>query len=190
MNFMDVLVIQDVNLQEAYKMKFLLLLLPVLLFSDVGALTKVVDGDTLHFKTNNKKVKCRIAYIDTPESSNNNKLLKDIKNCKDVSAKDMISAGKSATRAAKRLLNIGSEYSYEVHGKDRYGRSICVVKINKQKTFNEQIILDGYAVPYRKYMNLSELRHYNAILTTARAGKKGLWKDRNEAVECLNSARH
>jgi len=55
-------------------MKFLIILLPLLLFSDVGILTKIVDGDTLYFRTYGKKVKCRIEYIDTPESRDNKKI--------------------------------------------------------------------------------------------------------------------
>lgn len=171
-------------------MKLLIfLVLPFVLFADTGTLVKVVDGDTLHFKTNNKIVKCRMQYIDTPESSDNTKNERDIKNCKGVSAKDMTSAGKSATRAAERLLTLEKEYSYEVNGKDRYGRSICVVKLESEKTFNEQMILNGYAVPYRQYMNQSEIRHYNTSLEKAKNEQVGLWKDRQNTIECLNKTR-
>ena len=141
----------------------LLLLLTIFLNADVGTLIEIVDGDTLNFKTNSQVIKCRIEYIDTPESSNNKKLKKDISKCKNISTKDMKSAGKSATRAAQRLLTLNKQYEYDVNGKDHYGRSICVVKLDGT-TFNEQMVLDGYAVPYRQYLNKSELRHYENIL--------------------------
>lgn len=169
-------------------MKLLIILLPILLFSDVGVLIKVVDGDTLYFTTNGKKVKCRIEYIDTPESGDNKKNKRDISNCRGIAAKDMTSAGKSATRAAKRLLTLKKQYLYRVSGKDRYGRSICVVKLDNS-TFNEQMILDGYAVPYRQYMNSSELKYYNMLLKKAKTEKVGLWRDRESIIECLNKAR-
>ena len=169
-------------------MKLLIILLPILLFSDVGTLTKIVDGDTLYFKTHNKKVKCRIEYIDTPESRDNKKNKRDISNCREITAKDMTSAGKSATRAARRLLTLKKQYSYSVSGKDRYGRSICVVKLGNS-TFNEQMILDGYAVPYRQYMNSSELKYYNMLLKKAKSEKVGLWRDRESMIECLDQAR-
>lgn len=169
-------------------LKFLILVIPFLLMADVGTLTKIVDGDTLYFKTNNKKVKCRIEYIDTPESRNNRKNKHDISKCRGITAKDMASAGKSATRAAKRLLTLKKQYSYSVHGKDRYGRSICVVKLNNS-TFNEQMVLNGYAVPYRHYMNSSELKYYNMLLKKAKTEKIGLWRDRESVIECLNRAR-
>ena len=169
-------------------MKLLIILLPILLFSDIGVLTKIVDGDTLYFKTNNQIVKCRIEYIDTPESRDNKKNKRDISNCRGITAKDMTSAGKSATRAAKRLLTLKKQYSYSVSGKDRYGRSICVVKLDNT-TFNEQMVLNGYAVPYRQYMNATELKYYSTLLEKAKSEKVGLWRDRETIIECLNRAR-
>ena len=170
-------------------MKILLIsILSLSLYADTGTLTKIVDGDTLHFKTNNKKVKCRIQHIDTPESSSNPKNKRDIKNCKNISEKDILAAGKSATRAARRLLTLNKQYEYEVNGKDRYKRSICVVKLDGI-TFNEQMILDGYAVPYRQYLNKTELDHYNSLLEQAKENRVGLWKDRREVIECLNQVR-
>ena len=136
-------------------MKLLIILLPILLCADVGVLTKIVDGDTLYFNTNNKVVKCRIKYIDTPESYMNNKLKKDIYKC-NVSKKDMKSAGKSATRYAKSILTLNKTYEYTVKGKDRYGRSICVVD-NGSTTFHEQMVIGGYASIFRYYMNKKEL---------------------------------
>ena len=169
-------------------MKLLIILLPILLFSDVGVLTKIVDGDTLYFKTNNKTVKCRVEYIDTPESKNNKKNKRDISNCRGITAKDMTSAGKIATRAVKRLLTLKKQYMYNVNGKDRYARSICVVKLDNT-TFNEQMVLNGYAVPYRQYMNSSELKRYNMLLKKAKSEKVGLWGDRESVIECLDRAR-
>ncbi len=171
-------------------LKFLILLIPFLLLVDTGILTKIVDGDTLYFKTNGKKVKCRIEYIDTPESKNNSKLKRDMKYCRNVSAKDMISAGKSATRAAKRLLKLRNTYSYQTHGKDRYGRSICDVQLDDTMTFNEAMVADGYAVPFRRYMTSDEKRYYNRVLEEARTQNRGLWKNYSREIECLNSARN
>jgi len=167
----------------------ILLIVPFLLIANTGILTKIVDGDTIYFKTNDKKIKCRIEYIDTPESKNNSKLKRDIKNCRGISVKDMISAGKSASRAAKRLLRPGYEYSYETHGKDRYGRSICNVQLDSETTFNEAMILNGYAVPFRRYMSSDKKRSFEEILKEAKNQKNGLWKTHNKAIHCLDCAR-
>jgi len=171
-------------------LKYLFLFISTLLLSDTGKLIKIVDGDTLYFKTNGKKVKCRIEYIDTPESRGGKKIDKDLKACGYmIKEKDLLSAGKSATRAAKRLLKINSEYKYSVKGKDRYGRSICVVDLKSDMTFNELMILNGYAAPYRYYMNRNELSHYEGLLYQARENNVGLWKDSRRAIECMDKAR-
>jgi endonuclease YncB( thermonuclease family) len=33
-------------------------------------------------------------------------------------------------RAAKRLLTLKKQYSYDASGKDKYGRSVCVIKLD------------------------------------------------------------
>jgi len=129
-----------------------------------GTLNKIVDGDTLYFKTNNKNVKC----------------------C--VSNKDMKSAGISAICYAKSLLTLNKMYEYDVSGKDRYGRSICVVH-NGNSTFNEQMVISGYSTIYRYYMNKEELVHYEALLQKAKNGRVGMWSNRYEVMECLDKAR-
>lgn len=126
-------------------------------------------------------------YIDTPESSINAKLQKDTQSC-NISDKDMAAAGKSATRAATRLLTLNKQYNYHVSGKDRYKRSICVVDIDNT-TFNEAIILEGYAVPFRHYMTKKEINYYDSLLEKAKATKKGLWNTQREVIECLDLVR-
>ena len=55
-------------------------------------------------------------------------------------------------------------YEYDVSGKDRYGRSICVVH-NDKTTFNEQmVVISGYSTIYRYYMSKEELTQYEALL--------------------------
>lgn len=170
----------------------LLAFLATLGFSDTGILTKVVDGDTLYFKKDNsrKVVKCRIEYIDTPESMINKKLKKDIKLCGGaVKEKDMKAAGKSATRAAKRVLEIGERYNYSVSGKDRYGRSICVVQLKDGETFNETMLKEGYAVAFRHYMTWSEKIHYVSVEKKAQQLHKGLWGSFPQEMMCMDKAR-
>ena len=68
-------------------------------------------------------------------------------------------------------------YEYDIKGKDRYGRSICVVH-NGDSTFNEQMIISGYSTIYRYYMNKEELTHYEALLQKAKNGRVGMWSNR------------
>ncbi len=100
----------------------------------------------------------------------------------------MLSAGKSATRYAKSILTLDKQYRYDVNGKDRYMRSICVVYMDGV-TFNEQMVNAGYATIYREYMSPSELKYFENKLSIAKQKKVGLWKNRTDVIECLDRAR-
>lgn len=164
-----------------------LIFTPILSFAEVGVLKKIIDGDTVHFKVKNKTIKCRVAYIDTPEKSMNNKLKSDIKRCEySVKEKDMKAAGKSATRAAKRLLKVKKQYSFKVIDKDRYKRSICIIDLNNGMTFNDSMVLSGYAVPYWKYIPGSKKSHFKRLLNNAKSSNAGLWGSQKEVMECLD----
>ncbi len=87
----------------------------VYLQADIGVLKKVVDGDTLHF-TNDK---CRLLYIDTPESYQNQKAKRDTHQCKNFTLDTMVKIGKQSTAHAKTLVTVGKSYKYDVIGHDR-----------------------------------------------------------------------
>jgi endonuclease YncB( thermonuclease family) len=94
-----------------------------MLNAKIGTLKKIVNGDTLHF-TNDK---CRMLYIDTLESKRNVKAKRDTKRCENLSLDTMVQIGKQATTHAKTLVKVGKSYKYDVKGKDRYNRSLCLV---------------------------------------------------------------
>ena len=163
-----------------------LLLLSPLLLADVGALKKVVDGDTLHFRSNGKTVKCRIAYIDTPESHFNERAKREARRCSGIVPGRMVEAGKAATRHARSLVSVGKSYRYDVTGYDRYGRSICVVRLPGGETYNERIVKDGYAVPFWKYIPLLSQRKFYLLEREAASGRRGLWRSHPEVMRCLD----
>ena len=92
-------------------------------------LKKIVDGDTLYFYSSGQNFKCRIAYIDTPESKHNHRAKQKTQLCHGITLKRMVEAGKEAKKHAKTLLQIGTNYRYEEIGCDRYKRSICIVQL-------------------------------------------------------------
>ena len=163
-------------------MKILILVVITLLslHADVGVLKKVVDGDTLHF-TNDK---CRILYIDTPESSRNNKAKKDAANCKALTLDTIVKMGKQSTAHAKTLVKVGKSYKYDVIGKDRYKRSLCVV-YTPRGIFNELMVKDGYAVAFDKYLPKEVERKYHTLERDAKSANRGLWKNYN--LDCFGN---
>ena len=158
----------------------LLLIAIISLSAQVGTLKKVVDGDTLHF-TNDK---CRILYIDTPESSRNKKAKKDSKSCKNFTLDTMVKLGKQSTAHAKELVKVGKQYKYDVIGYDYYKRALCIVH-TPNGIFNELMVQDGYAVAYDKYLPKEVERKYHLLEQDAKRSKRGLWK--HSSIDCLGN---
>ena len=82
--------------------------------------------------------------------------------------------GKESTKHAESILQIGKSYRYEVIATDHYKRSICIVDLGKT-TFNEQMIIDGYAVVYERYVPKNLKRRYLLLEKEAKRTNQGLW---------------
>ena len=126
--------------------KIILLFLSVTLaFSDKCIVDRVVDGDTIKLVCDNKKVICRLAYIDTPESRINRKTIRDSIDC-NVNIYDMIEEGKKSTLFVKKILKKGKEVNVKFIGIGRYRRAICLID-----NVNKLIVERGYGAVYERY---------------------------------------
>ena len=177
--------LESERLLISFKTFFLVFLSSTLLFADVGVLKKVVDGDTLYFRSGGRTVKCRIAYIDTPESHRNARAKRKAKTCMGVTLDRMIEAGREASRHAKTLISIGKSYRFDIKGRDRYGRSICIVRLPGGETYNEKMVKDGYAVPFWKYISSSMRQRYKIASKEAKSDGMGLWRRYLHVMKCL-----
>ena len=166
-------------------MKQILLLLAMTLglMAQFGILNKIVDGDTLYFYSSGNKIKCRIAYIDTPESKRNNRAKRFARKCPNITLGTIVKAGKLATEHSKQLVKIGNKYKFDVIDKDRYGRAVCIVYI--PDIYNEKMVLDGYAVPYWYYLPQELKKKYTILQRKAKMNKAGLWRNYRKVMECL-----
>ncbi len=149
--------------------------------ADVGVLTKIIDGDTVKFGNDT----CRLANIDTPESNFNNRLDKTVKNC-NIKPIEIIEAGKKSSKHLSTYLKVGQEYKYTVVTKsDNYGRKICLINIDNNKTVNLQMVEDGYAYPYYYYIPSQLKDKYKKALENAKINKKGLFDKNENVINCL-----
>lgn len=158
----------------------LFILLSSFLFADVGSVYKVIDGDTIHLKSGGEVVKCRIAFIDTPEKSRNARAKRFVAQCKGLTLDTMIKAGKEAKEYAKRHFKKGQRVKFHSLEKDRYGRDVCVMG-----DYNLQIVRDGFAVPYWRYIPADKKREFKKASMEAKRGA-GLWKSYPAVMECLS----
>lgn len=143
----------------------------------------VKDGDTIDFILDDTKITCRAFGIDSPEKYDSNKLKKEAKK-HNIHPTKISNAGNLATDYAKRYFSQNQNYQISLYGKDRYGRDLCVISDNRG-LFNQNIILDGFAVLYKngKFIKEQNLRNLlKSSQTVAYANKNGLWLDYNDLM--------
>jgi len=118
-----------------------------------GKVIKIADGDTLTLLANsNKKIRIRLAGIDTPEKKQ--------------------PFGNSAKKILAKLV-FQKKILIETETKDRYGRTIGVVFLNN-KNVNNELVRQGMAWVYKKYTDNKILYELEAQAKTRRIG---LWAD-------------
>ncbi len=120
-----------------------------------GKVVAVTDGDTVKVLDETKTLhKIRLNDIDAPE-------------------KKQAFGNKSKENLAKYIS--GKNVSVEYSKKDRYGRILGTIYLDK-KDINLQQIKDGYAWVYRKYSKKSDYISQEKI---AQNHKRGLWKNKD-----------
>jgi micrococcal nuclease len=170
---------------------FIMLLLPFYLYSfnyektgyfykKVGYIEKVIDGDTLKVKIDNKVEKVRLLYIDTMETKFNKKMLKDEREFY-VNSKELIYLGRKAYIYLKNFLPKNTKVVLYIpfnHPKDSIKRYLAiVVRFYGGEVVNEQMLVNGFARTYYLHTapdSISE--YYTTLEKKAREKKIGIWK--------------
>jgi endonuclease YncB( thermonuclease family) len=118
---------------------------------------RVIDGDTIWVKSDNKHIKIRLSYIDAPE-------LKQI----------------YGIRSRDFLINLVLEKNVQINTskKDRYNRHLGEVYVHNEKEsifVNAKMIKSGNAWVYKIYRNNEYLINLENF---ARSNNKGLWSQK------------
>lgn len=155
-------------LRTTFSVLVLILSLPSLLFAAdffEGRVVQVKDGDTIVISPGEgeRYIICRIYGIDAPEGAKKGKVGQPY--------------GEDATKELKRLV-LGITVEVEGRGKDRYGRSICVIRSNGQD-IGLEIVKRGYAWAYVQYLKRPHASEYIEAEKEARSKRLGLWQDYN-----------
>ena len=141
--------------------KYLILLLiititPVYAEQYEATVIKVIDGDTIWIKKDNKHIKIRLSYIDAPELKQN-----------------------FGIKSRNFLSNLVLDKMIEVNTnkKDRYNRHLGEIYIHNTKEsifVNAKMIKSGNAWVYKTYTNNPYLKNLEDY---AKMKKKGLWNE-------------
>ncbi|MBF0484092.1 MAG: thermonuclease family protein [Candidatus Omnitrophica bacterium] len=158
------------------------------------AVKRVVDGDTIWLE-NGEKI--RLVGMDTPESKDNNKALRDsYRTGTDVAT--IVNLGKKASRFTMNLVERGGNavrLEYEVESKDKYGRSLAYLFIkvpgatpqsdpglyfmpdSGEIFLNASIVKSGYASPMTIPPNVKYSHLMVELFRDARNNNRGLWAE-------------
>lgn len=118
-----------------------------------GKVIKVLDGDSLLIKSGRRNIEIRLDSVDAPEYSQNYGQY-----CK--------------ARLEEKIM--GREIRFMQTDTDQYGRFVAVVYLENHN-INREIVSDGCAWAYRKYLRDTKLI---ALEQQARRNKKALWSDK------------
>lgn len=128
----------------------------------VADVDRVIDGDTLVIRYQDKLYTVRLIGVDTPETVNPNKPVQYY--------------GKEASDYLKSLLT-GKQVSLEFDGNrlDKYGRLLAYVYLGDTMV-NREILRLGYGYAYT-WFPFSRKDEFVALEASARQAKVGLWAD-------------
>ena len=121
-----------------------------------GRVIKVIDGDTIWVKTNNKHIKIRLSYIDAPE----------LKQTYGVRSKNFLTN-----------LILDKNVQINANKKDRYNRhlgEVYIHNVDESVFVNAKMLKSGNAWIYLKHRDNSYLKN---LENYARIKKIGLWSE-------------
>lgn len=160
---------------------FFLVIICFFHISDILKIEKIIDGDTIYFQ---KDIKCRLAYIDAPESYENEKFFRDYAQCS-LRKNDLLKAGKDTTSYLNSILKIGNKLKIKIVDTDIHNRKVCELYTLDNFSISELLVQEGFALPFYKFINSKNKSKYDKILNKAIKENKGNWKKHNKTMNCL-----
>ena len=142
------------------KTTILILSIILLFFSNfvlaktINGKPKIIDGDTIHIKSN----KIRLHGIDAPETKQTCKINDEVWFC-----------GKQSTKELKNLIN-KQEVKCITNDVDIYNRFVAICYVN-EININQWMVKSGWAIAYRYYST-----DYIIEEKYARDNELGIWK--------------
>lgn len=127
---------------------------------------KVIDGDTIVVKINNKNEVVRLLGINTPETVDPRRPVECF--------------GREASNKAKEILS-GKKVFLEADpsqaDRDKYKRLLRYVFLEDGTFFNKLMIMEGFAFEYTYYIPYKYQKEFKEAEKKAKEAKKGLWAD-------------
>lgn len=135
-----------------------------------GVVVKVADGDTITVDSAGTKVKVRLYGIDAPETEKVNRGTGRVT----IPGQPF---GEEAFHALESKVS-GQTVRLEILDIDKYRRSVSLVW-QGERNVNQEMVAEGWAWAYRKYLDSEYASEYLGTEEQARAAKRGLWQQGN-----------
>jgi len=136
-----------------------------------GIVLKVTDGDTVQLQDKlGSKVKVRLYGIDAPETEKVNRKTGRV-------GKQGQPYGQEAFEALRGKVG-GKSVTAEVMDIDRYRRAVAVVRYGN-RNINQEMVREGFAWAYRRYLDRPHASEYIGAEEQARRERRGLWRQSN-----------
>ncbi len=128
---------------------------------ETATVVSVGDGDTIRVMQRDRPITIRLACIDAPETSQ--------------------PWGKAATERLRKLLPPGKQVQVRQIERDRYGRTVAEVFVENSASVNLQMVREGVAVTYKKYLHncANTQDRYLQAEAIALQQHLGLWSQSN-----------
>lgn len=126
-----------------------------------AVVSKHVDGDTIYAKIEGKEYKIRFIGIDTPEIYDNQEYF-----------------GKEASEYVKMRLPLGTKVYLEkdISEKDKHGRLLRYIWLDKGKMFNGELVVKGYARATEYPPDMKYKGYFAESEKEAKRNGIGMWK--------------
>jgi len=132
-----------------------------------GTVYKVSDGDTLQVITSaGNKLRIRLYGCDAPETPKINRRTGQI-------MKPGQPYGEEATQAVTSKV-YGKDVRVDIIDIDRYRRMVSMIWLEK-RNINLEMVREGYAEAYRKYLKEPYTSEFIKAEQEARSKRKGIW---------------
>lgn len=118
------------------------------------SIIKIIDGDSLMVRSENKNIEVRLHGIDAPELWQ--------------------TYGKTAKSALSKI-SLNQSFNMTIKAIDRYKRKVVILE-NPEINLNEELIRNGHAWVYTQYTSNQE---WIKLEKVAKTKKLGLWKNAN-----------
>lgn len=127
-----------------------------------ATVVRVIDGDTFIANTEGRKQRIRLLLVDTPETVHPNKPVQPF--------------GKEASDFSKKTLKDQKvQLEFDKKKRDRYGRLLAYVYLKDGTSFNQTLLVKGFARVTVFPPNEKHKKEYKEAEKKAKQKHRGLW---------------